>query len=116
MGVFDFITGRKKPTPGEVARERLKVVLAHDRLKVNPELLEQIKTDLLSVISRRLEVDEQHVQVIMAREDRWDKLHADVPIKRQKISFEWDPHSNTPAASALRGNKVRVEVERIEED
>jgi len=116
MGVFDFITGRKKPTPGEVARERLKVVLAHDRLKVNPELLEQIKTDLLTVISRRLEVDEQHVQVIMAREDRWDKLHADVPIKRQKISFEWDPPSYTPAANALRGNKVRVEVERIEED
>jgi len=116
MGVFDFITGRKKPTPGEVARERLKVVLAHDRLKVNPELLEQIKTDLLSVISRRLEVDEQHVQVIMAREDRWDKLHADVPIKRQKISFEWDPPSYTPAANALRGNKVRVEVERIEGD
>ena len=116
MGVFDFITGRKKPTPGEVARERLKVVLAHDRLKVNPELLEQIKTDLLSVISRRLEVDEQHVQVIMAREDRWDKLHADVPIKRQKISFEWDPPSYTPAANALRGNKVRVGVERIEED
>ena len=54
MGIFDFMTGRKKPTPGEVAKERLKVVLAHDRLKVNPELLEQIKTDLLAVISRRL--------------------------------------------------------------
>jgi cell division topological specificity factor len=116
MGVFDFITGRKKPTPGEMARERLKVVLAHDRLKVNPELLEQIKTDLLAVISRRLEVDEQHVQVIVAREDRWDKLHADVPIKRQKISFEWDPPASTPAANTLRGTKVVVEVERIEEE
>ena len=83
MGVFSFIAGRKKPTPSEVAKERLKVVLAHDRLKVNPELLELIKTDLLSVISRRLEVDEQHVEVQMAREDRWDKLHAAVPIKRQ---------------------------------
>jgi len=116
MGVFDFITGRKKPTPGEVAKERLKVVLAHDRLKVNPELLEQIKADLLTVISRRLEVDEQHVQVIMAREDSWDKLHADVPIKRQKISFEWDPPAYTPAANALRGNKIRVEVEQVEEE
>jgi cell division topological specificity factor len=116
MGVFDFMTGRKKPTPGEVAKERLKVVLAHDRLKVNPELLEQIKADLLSVISRRLEVDEQHVQVVMAREDRWDKLHADVPIKRQKISFEWDPPAYTPAANAFRGNKIRIEVEGVEEE
>jgi cell division topological specificity factor len=116
MGIFDFMTGRKKPTPGEVAKERLKVVLAHDRLKVNPELLEQIKTDLLAVISRRLEVDEQHVQVIMARDDRWDKLHADVPIKRQRISFEWDPPAYSPSANALQGNKIRVDVERLEDE
>ena len=111
MGLFDFISGRKKPSPGELAKERLKVVLVHDRIKVNPELLEQIKADLLAVISRRLDVDEQNVQIHLAREDRWDKLHADVPIKRQKISFEWDP----PAGAALRG-KVQVEVEREEEN
>jgi len=113
MGLFNFMSGRKKPLPGEVAKERLKVVLVHDRIKVNPELLEQIKTDLLAVISRRLEVDEQNVQINMAREDRWDRLRADVPIKRQKISFEWDPPSYTSAGAALRG-KVQVEVEREE--
>ncbi len=116
MGIFDFMTDRKKPTPGEMAKERLKVVLAHDRLKVNPELLEQIKTDLLAVISRRLEVDEQNVEVIMAREDRLDKLHADIPIKRQKISFEWDPPSYTPASDAFGGNKIRVDVERVDDE
>lgn len=114
MGVFSFITNRKKPTPGELAKERLKVVLVHDRLKINPELLELIKTDLLAVISQRLDVDEQHVQVSMAREDRWDKLHADVPIKRQKISFEWDPPSYTPSTGSH--SKMRVEVERLEEE
>ena len=43
MGVFEFMIGRKKQTPGELAKERLKVVLVHDRLKVNPEVLEMIK-------------------------------------------------------------------------
>src|SRR5258707_15249870 len=107
MGVFNFMIGRKKPTPSEVAKERLKVVLAHDRLKVNPELLELIKTDLLSVISRRLEVDEQHAEAQMAREDRWDQLHAAVPVKREKISFQWDPPTYTPAATRLQGAKAR---------
>ena len=115
MGLFNFMSGRKKPSPGELAKERLKVVLVHDRIKVNPDLLEQIKTDLLAVISRRLEVDEQNVQIHMASEGRWDKLHADVPIKRQKISFEWDPPAYTPAGAAL-GGKVQVEVEREEEN
>jgi len=115
MGVLSFMNGRKKPTPGELAKERLKVVLVHDRIKVNPELLELIRDDLLAVISRRLEIDEQNVEISLAREDRWDRLHADVPIKRQKVAFEWDPPSYTPSANALLGNKIRVEVERDNE-
>ncbi len=115
MGLLGFMAGRKKPTPGEVAKERLKVALVHDRIKVNPELLELIKADLLAVISRRLDVDEQHVQLSMAREDRWDKLQADVPIKRQKVAFEWDPPAHTTAVTGLRG-KMIVEVERESEE
>ncbi len=111
MGVFEFMSGRKKPTPGELAKERLKVVLVQDRIKLSPELLELIKADLLTAISRRLEVDEQNVQINMARENRWDKLQANMPIKRQKVSFEWDPPPHTTAANVLRG-KVQVEVER----
>lgn len=115
MGIFQFISGRKKPTPGEIAKERLKVVLVHDRIKVNPELLELIKSDLLAAISRRLDIDEQHVQITMAREDRWDKLQANVPIKRQKISFEWDPPAHTTAVTGLQG-KFTVEVEKDDDE
>ncbi len=111
MGIFDMFTGRKKPTSGELAKERLKVALVHDRIKVSPDLLELIKSDLLAVISRRLDIDEQHVQISMAREDRWDKLLADVPIKRQKVAFEWDPPAQTRSATGLHG-KLTIEVER----
>jgi cell division topological specificity factor len=110
MGVFEFMTGRKKPTPGEMAKERLKVVLVHDRLKLNPELLELIKSELLAVLSRRLDVDEKQMQITLAREGGWDKLLANVPIKRQKVSFEWDPPSYSPSSNVLRG-KLHVEDE-----
>ena len=116
MGVFEFMIGRKKPTPGQVAKERLKVALAHDRIKVNPELLELIKHDLLKAISQRMEVDEQHVQVNMTHEGGFDKILADMPVKRQKIAFEWDPPAYSPAASALKGSPLHVEVERIREE
>ena len=111
MGIFEFMSGKKKPTPGEIAKERLKVALVQDRIKVNPELLELIKAELLAVISRRLDIDEQHVQLTMAREERWDKLQANVPIKRQKVAFEWDPPAHTSSITGVYG-KVRVEVER----
>ena len=99
MGVFEFFVGRKKQTPGEMAKERLKVVLVHDRLKVSPEVLEMIKAELLSAISRRLDVDEQNMQISLARESGWDTIQANVPIKRQKVSFEWDPPAH-PGANA----------------
>lgn len=108
MGVFEFMIGRKKPTPGELAKERLKVVLVHDRMKVSPETLEIIKSELMAVLSRRLEIDEQQMQVTLARESGLEKLHTNVPIRRQKVSFEWDPPSYTPASNVLHG-KVRIE-------
>jgi cell division topological specificity factor len=116
MGVFSFMQGRKKLTPGELAKERLKVVLVHDRIKINPDLLDLIKADLLAAISRRLDVDEDRLDISLAREERWDKLIANIPIKRQKISFEWDPPAYTPSANILRGEKLHVEVEYDEED
>lgn len=110
MGVFEFIVGKKKPTPGEMAKERLKVVLVHDRLKINPEVLELIKAELLAVLSRRMEVDEQNMQINLARQSGVDTVLAHVPIKRQKVSFEWDPPSYTPSQNpnVLRG-KVHIE-------
>lgn len=108
MGVFEFMVGRKKPTPGEMAKERLKVVLVHDRLKVNPEVLEMIRAEVLSVISKRLEVDEQQMQVLLTREGGSDKLQTDVPIRRQKVSFEWDPPAYTPTSNVVHG-RIRVE-------
>ncbi len=111
MGVFEFRVGRKKPTPGELAKERLKVVLVHDRLKLNPELLEIIRDEILSVVSRHLAVDEEQVQVNLLREGGAEALRANMPIRREKVSFEWDPPSYTPSSNqpqVLRG-KVRIE-------
>jgi cell division topological specificity factor len=114
MGVFEFMVGRKKPTPGEMAKERLKVVLVHDRLKVNPEVLEMIRAEVLSVISKRLEVDEQQMQVLLTREGGADKLQTDVPIRRQKVTFEWDPPAYTPTSNVVHG-RIRVEESPEEE-
>lgn len=103
MGVFEFMVGRKKPKPGEMAKERLKVVLVHDRLKISPEVLEAIKKEILSVVSRRLDVDENQMQVSLARSQSTDLLETHVPVKRQKVSFEWDPPSHTSSSDLTKG-------------
>ncbi|GCE10157.1 cell division topological specificity factor MinE [Tengunoibacter tsumagoiensis] len=108
MSVFEFMVGRKKPTPGEVAKERLKVVLSYDRLKLNPELLEIIREEILSVVSRRLEIDAEQMQVNLSHNGELDFLLANMPIKREKVSFDWDPPAYSPPSHVLHGT-IHVE-------
>jgi cell division topological specificity factor len=101
MGVFQFRVGRKNQTPGELAKERLKVLLVHDRLRLNPAQLEVIRQEILEVVSRRLAIDEEQVQVSLTNTDGAEMLYANMPIKREKVKFEWDPPSGNYHAYVL---------------
>ena len=78
--------------------------------RLNPELLEIIREEILSVVSRRLAVDEEQVQVNLAHEGGIEKLLANMPIRREKVTFEWDPPSYTPSDNVLHG-KLHVETD-----
>ena len=45
------IFGKKEPS-GKVARNRLKVVLVHDRINISPEIMENMRNDIVKVISK----------------------------------------------------------------
>ncbi|HTX78581.1 MAG TPA: cell division topological specificity factor MinE [Longilinea sp.] len=79
----------KEPASASKAKERLKLVLIHDRTDLTPEALENLKNDLLDVISRYVSIDPESVRISMNQEGREQRLVADVPIKatvRRKIN------------------------------
>ncbi|MFM9040784.1 MAG: cell division topological specificity factor MinE, partial [Vulcanococcus sp.] len=59
MTLRDFIDKllRRQPASATTAKERLQLVLAHDRSDLNPELLEQMRKEILEVVSRYVEID-----------------------------------------------------------
>jgi len=59
MRVFGRDTGLSK----NVAKERLRLVLVHDRADVSPQLLDDLKEDLIKVISNYMEIDESALEV-----------------------------------------------------
>jgi cell division topological specificity factor len=86
MSLFDFIQrllGRQKPS-GTMAKERLQLVLAHDRSDLNPELLEQMRREILEVVQRYVEIDIEEGDVSLETEDRVTALVANLPIKRAR--------------------------------
>lgn len=76
--------GREEVGSKHVAKERLRLVLVHDRANVSPQLLQVLKADLLKVISNYMEVDEKGLEVQIDRTESAVALVASIPIKRLK--------------------------------
>ena len=67
-----------------VAKERLRLVLVHDRSNVSPELMEALREDLIKVISNYMEIDKEAIEVSLSKEDGSVALVANIPVVRMK--------------------------------
>jgi cell division topological specificity factor len=74
-----FMFGRKKSANN--AKERLQLVLIHDRTDLTPAELEALKDDLIETISRHIEIDPTAVSINMAQDGRSQRLVADIPLR-----------------------------------
>jgi len=86
MTLIDFmqrLLGREKPS-GALARERLQLVLAHDRSDLNPELLQQMRREILEVVQKYVEIDLESGDVSLETGDRVTALVANLPIRRAR--------------------------------
>lgn len=79
-GFIDRLLGRDKSS-AHLAKERLKLVLVHDRTDLSPAALALLKDDLISTISRHVEIDENAVRIEMTRDGREQRLIADIPLR-----------------------------------
>lgn len=71
---------RRKKSAGS-AKERLQLVLIHDRTDLSPMELEALKDDLIQTISRHVEIDPSGVRITIAQEGRSQRLMADIPLR-----------------------------------
>ena len=74
----------RQPASANTAKQRLQLVLAHDRSDLNPELLQQMRREILEVVSRYVEIDLEEVDMSLETEDRVTALVANLPIKRAR--------------------------------
>lgn len=86
---FAKLFGKSKPSK-DVAKERLQLVLIHDRANVSPEFLEMVKGEIIKVIQHYMEIDEGalDIQLTRTKSEEGDRvvpaLVANIPIKNVK--------------------------------
>jgi cell division topological specificity factor len=85
--MMDFINKLFKEDPNaskNVAVERLRLVLVHDRASVSEGLMESLKEDLIDVISKYMEIDEATMEINLSSSEHSAALIANIPVKRIK--------------------------------
>ena len=75
---FSKFTGKTKSA--SEAKERLKLILIHDRTDINATTLEEMKDEILQVISNHVTIDRSKVKITMVHEGREQRLIADIPL------------------------------------
>jgi len=70
----------KEPSSADKAKDRLRLVLINDRTDLSAASLENLKDDLLEVLSRYIQIDPKSMKIDITQEGREQRLIADIPI------------------------------------
>ena len=70
----------REPSSADKAKDRLRLVLINDRTDLSAAALENLKDDLLEVLSRYIQIDPNSMRIDITQEGRQQRLIADIPI------------------------------------
>lgn len=78
---------KKEKSSGSVAKDRLKLVLVHDRSNCSSEILDKIRADIMDVISKYMDIDTEGLDIQISQTKSLENegtvpvLYANIPIK-----------------------------------
>lgn len=97
--IFSFLGGKKPQTSASQAKERLQIILAHERIDgaKAPDFLPKLKEELLAVLAKYVKVDANNFNVSLDRKGNLEILDVNVVIDEMQPPSA--PATATPAAT-----------------
>jgi cell division topological specificity factor len=80
MNILNRLLGRSKPSSREIAKDRLQLVLVQDRVNISPERMSALKDELIRIISKYVEIDQDGIDITLTKAGRRSRLTADIPV------------------------------------
>ncbi|AZG07419.1 MAG: cell division topological specificity factor MinE [Bordetella sp. SCN 67-23] len=82
MSLLSFFLGQKKPSTAGVAKERLQIILAHERsgAGASADYLPQLQKELVAVISKYVKINPDDIKVNLERQDTLEVLEVKIEM------------------------------------
>lgn len=86
MAFLDYFTGRRKQS-ANVAKERLQIILAHERSHRNaPDFLPALQREIVEVIAKYVNVDQNAVNITLEKDGAYEVLEVNVPLPDEVLA------------------------------
>ncbi|MGL4206941.1 MAG: cell division topological specificity factor MinE [Aeromonadaceae bacterium] len=97
MSLLDFFLRPRKENTAKVAKERLQIIVAHERsTRGGPDYLPQLKQDLLDVIRKYVEISPEQVTVQLDKKDDLSVLELNIMLNSDKPEVSVTLESSEP--------------------
>jgi cell division topological specificity factor len=73
-------THSKEISSGQTAKDRLRVIIVHDRVDLGPGRMEQMRRDIIEVLKKYFEINEGQIELKLENEEGSTALLATIPI------------------------------------
>lgn len=81
MSFLDYFKSKKNNRTASVAKERLQIIVAHERgQRDQPDYLPELQKELLAVIRKYVQISDDQVQVEVDRNDSCSVLELNVTL------------------------------------
>lgn len=84
LDVLRKVFGMSEKKSGAVAKERLQVVLIHDRASVSPEIMEKIKEEIIAVLSKYMNINRTEMEIALENDSDSVALVANIPVNSMR--------------------------------
>ncbi len=84
MQVLNWFFRRQDESVRTRAKDRMRLMLIHDRLELPPDRLASLEEELIAVVSRYFEIDRQTTRFDLQQYERRAALIANFPLLRSK--------------------------------
>ncbi|WP_050806989.1 cell division topological specificity factor MinE [Acetonema longum] len=85
LDLFHKIFGKEQESGSkDIAKERLRMVLVHDRANASPQFMQNLKDDMIQAISHYMDINEKDMEINLSQDNDSVALVANIPVNRMK--------------------------------